>query len=243
MRSHTLLSCLLVVSLAAGTSPATAVAGAAPGSTLSHAECDRVIRRSLYNLDMKSGSPMKDKLMASCVAGQDHYTRNYYNCVFATKYSDPMDCAYAERGIDRSKAAPELAVRQPGDYGAFQQSVSDMVAAVYKGSDPHTSIDTIDRDRYLDQRDSVLRSLDETPPADRHLPSHTSTTKLVAGEATYWVVREDFQDLQLVKVVNDDKTGSSTVMCARYGSADRIDIAKGYCGALVSKYLHVKLTQ
>jgi hypothetical protein len=55
-------------------------------------------------------SPMGASLMNSCLAGRDHYTRSYFNCVFAETYSDTLDCAYKERGIDRSKKEPMLAL-------------------------------------------------------------------------------------------------------------------------------------
>jgi hypothetical protein len=115
--------------------------------------------------------------------------------------------------------------------------------AVYKGADPHTTFDSISRDRYLDERDNVLKSLDRVPPADGHLPTRSQHSEIKVGDTSYWIVREDYADLQLVKIVRDDEHGSDTVTCGRYGGGSRVDISKGYCAAMVQKYLHVALTE
>jgi len=214
---------------------------AAVSDRLSPAECDRLVRRSLFNMTFPPNNPMEANFVATCVAGRDHYTRSLFNCVFASKYSDAMDCAYLARGIDRSKNSPELAARQIGDDGSFQSSVSMMVAAVYKDKDPHTVIDQITRDQYLSKRDNILKSLGESPPSDRHQPFHSSNSIAVANGLSYWIVREDFIDLQLVKVVFEDSKGSDSVICARYGSTEKIAVNTGFCAALVKKYFHTEL--
>ena len=217
--------------------------GEAQSGALSPDECDRLVRRSLFNMAFQPDDPMKAKFVATCVAGRNYYTRSYFNCVFASKYSDAMDCAYAARGIDRSKDAPELAARQVGDNGSFQSSVSMVIAAVYKDKDPHATLDQITRDQYLSQRDNILRSLGETPPADGHLPFRSSNSKIAANGLTYWVVHEDFHDLQLVKIMFDDPKGSDSVICARYGSTEKLAVNNGFCAALIKKHLHTELAE
>jgi hypothetical protein len=216
--------------------PNTAISGG-----LSRAECDRLVRRSLFNMTFPPNDPMEAKLVATCVAGRDHYTRSLFNCVFTSKYSDAMDCAYLARGIDRSKKSPELAARKIGDDGSFQSSVSLMVADVYKDQDPHKVVDQITRDQYLSERDNILKSLGESPPSDRHLPFHSSYSTALANGLNYWIVREEFIDLQLVKVVFEESKGSDSVICARYGSTEKIAVNTGFCAALIKKYLHTEL--
>jgi hypothetical protein len=222
---------------------------AASASALTPSECDRLVRRAYANLLFsKTSTPysasepgLVSGLMASCKAGGSSFNRSYFNCVFASKYSDTMDCAYVARGIDRAKSNPLLANLKAGDDGAFQSSIKEMVAAVYKGQDPHKSIDRITLDLYLDKRDNVDRSLGETPPADHSKPLRTSSSSVPSNGQTYWVVREDFTDLQLVKVMHEDAAGADTVVCAHYGSSARLKIDSGYCGALIKTYLHTNL--
>ena len=214
---------------------------AAVSDRLSPAECDRLVRRSLFNMTFPPNDPMEANFVATCVAGRDHYTRILFNCVFASKYTDAMDCAYVARGIDRSKGSPELAARQIGDDGSFQSSAPMMVAAVYKDKDPHRVVDQITRDRYLSKRDNILKSLGESPPSDHHLPFRSSYSTDVANGLNYWIVREDFIDLQLVKVISEDANGSDSVICARYGSTEKIAVNTGFCAALIKKYLHTEL--
>lgn len=206
-------------------------------------ECTRLIRRSLYNLAVEPGSPMGASLMKSCVAGREHYTRNYFNCVFTTTYSDVLDCAYKERGVDRAAKDPMLAALEPGDTGGYEGQARDMTQAVYKTTDPHKAFDTISRDRYLDERDNILKSLDRVPPADGHVPSRSSHSEIKANGTSYWIVREDYTDVQLVKIIHEDDKGSDVVTCGRYGSGNRVDISKGYCAAMLQKYLHVALAE
>ena len=219
------------------------VVGAVRSGSLTPDECDRLVRRSLFNFTFSPNDPMKAKLVATCVAGRDFYTRSYFNCVFAAKYSDAQDCAYAARGIDRAKTFPELAARRVGDDGTFQSSARTMIAAIYKVKDPHTTIDQITRDQYLTKRDNILKSLGETPPADGHVPFRSSNSKAVANGLTYWIVHEDFRDLQLEKIVLDGPEGSDSVTCARYGSTEKLAVDNGFCAALVKKYLHVALAE
>lgn len=206
-------------------------------------ECDRLVRRSLFNFSFPPNDPMKAKLVATCVAGRDFYTRSYFNCVFAAKYSDAMECAYAARGINRAETIPELAARQVGDDGSFEASATMMIEAIYKGKDPHTTFDQITRNRYLSQRDNILRSLGESPPADGHVPFRSSNSKIVANGLTYWIVREDFQDLQMAKIEFDVPNGANSVICVRYGSTEKLAVNNGYCAALIKKNLHAELTE
>lgn len=243
MRHLVIVFCVLFTSFVAQASQAETAPKPTQSGALSPEECDRLVRRSLFNMTFPADSPAKANLVATCVAGKGYYTRSYFNCVFAAKYSDVMECANAARGIDRSKVAPELATRKVGDAGSFGSSASELVTAVYKGSNPHTTIDQITRDRYLSQRDNILKSLGESPPLDRHLPSHTSNSKTVKNGQTYWVVHEDFRELQLVKISRDAPNGSDSVVCARYGSTEKLVISNGYCAALIGKYLHDELAE
>lgn len=206
-------------------------------------ECTRLIRRSLYNLGVGPGSPMGASLMKSCVTGRDHYTRNYYNCVFAATYSDSLECAYKERGIDRGAKDPVLAARELGDTGEYGGEARDMTQAIYKNSDPRKEFDSISRNRYLTERDNILKSLGRVPPADGHVPLHSSHSEIKANGTSYWIVREDFTDVQLVKIIHEDDKGSETVTCGRYGPGNRVDISKGFCAAMLQKYLHVSLVE
>ncbi|WP_250624235.1 hypothetical protein [Pinirhizobacter soli] len=229
---------LVTLSLRAAESPA--VAGSTP---LTADECSRVIRRSIYNVNFKSDDPMFLGWIKSCVAGTDHNTRRLYNCVFAATYSDSLDCAYKERGVDRSKTDPVLAARVVGDTGGFEGQVWSMTKAVYKDTDPHRVFDPYTRERYLSERDNILRSLGRTPPVDGHVPMRSQHSEVKAGGTSYWIVREDYTDLQLVKIIHDDKNGSDVVTCGRYGSRNPVDISKGYCAALLEKFLHVALIE
>lgn len=206
-------------------------------------ECDRLVRRSLFNLQFKPNDPMKARFVADCVAGRDYFTRGYFNCVFAAKYSDAMDCAYAARGIDRSRSFPELASRQVGDDGSYNAQARMPGFSNDQDNDPHTAIDRLTRDQYLSKRDNILRSLGETPPADGHLPFHSSHRKLVAKGLSYWVIHEDFKDLQLARIDFDDAAGYHHVICARYGSTDRLTVGRGFCAALIEKYFHTELSE
>jgi hypothetical protein len=228
---------------ASTTTAPSVMAGAGQPGALTPEECDRLVRRSLFNMSFTPNDPLKAKFVATCVAGREHYTRDYFNCVFAAKYADALECDYAERGIDRSKSAPELAVRQAGDDGSFESSASMVIEAIYKGNDPHTTIDQITRNQYLSKRDNILRSLGEPLPADGHLPLRSSNSKTTANGLTYWVVHEDFQDLQLAKIEFDDPSGSNSVICARYGSTESLTTREAFCSALVKKYLHTEIIE
>lgn len=211
--------------------------------TLSPAECDRLVRRSLFNMTFPPNNPMEARFVAACVAGRDLYSRSLFNCVFASKYSDSLDCAYAARGIDRSKAFPILAARQIGDEGSSESSIAEIVVDTYQGKDPHTTIDQITRDRYLSERDNILRSLGEAPPSDGHVPIRVANSKIVANGLNYWVVHEDFNDLQLVKIVLEDSVGSDIVICARFGSTAKLATDAGYCAALIKQNFHTQLVE
>lgn len=212
---------------------------------LTPGECKELVERSLANLlfakNSIPNSPLEARMVGSCTAGRGIFKRSYYDCVVANKYSNSQDCAYAAKGIDRSKDNPVLAARQVGDDGTYESAVKEMTMAVYGGKDPHTTIDQITLDSYLDQRDNVYRSLREMPPQDRDRPLRTSASSVMQNGRTYWVVREDFTELQLIKIFRDDGAGSETVTCAHYGAGAKLRIDSGFCAALIAQNFHVAL--
>ena len=228
-------------------SPPMGSAGHHAGSDapLTPSECKQLVERSLSNLlfakNSVPNSPLEARMVASCTAGQGIFKRSYYDCVLADKYSDSQDCAYAAKGIDRSKGNPVLAARHVGDYGRYESAVKEVTTAVYRGKDPRTTIDQITLNSYLDRRDNVYRSLHEMPPGDRDTPLRTSASSVSENGQTYWVVREDFIELRLVKIMREDAVGTDTVTCAHYGSGARLRIDRGFCAALIAHNLHVAL--
>lgn len=173
--------------------------------------------------------------------GESFFNRGYYNCVFSAKYSDASDCAYAAKGIDRSKSDPLLAVRKPGEQGFYEGSAKEMEDVIYRGEDPRTTMNKITLDMYLNERDNVDRSLGEIPPADRNAPLQKSASHAEANGQTYWIVRENFTELQLAKIMRQEANGSEAVVCAQFGNSRRLRIDQGYCGAMIKKFLHVAL--
>lgn len=245
MRSAMVVLCsVLVASCSGGGGSTSAVPGASSSAPLTAGECTRLVHRAYANLffsrDSVPDSPMESELLASCESGKGVFKRGYYDCVFAAKYSDPLDCAAAARGIDRRQTNPLLAARHVGENASFEQSVRAM-DVIYHGQDPRTTMDSIDVDRYLDERDNVDRSLGVTPPDDRAKPRSKSASQLVANGQTYWVVREDFTELQLAKIRWQDAASSKTVWCAQFGDTRRLALGQGLCGAMLAKYFDVKL--
>lgn len=249
MRYLVILWCLLAGSCTADSKAAdpSPVSGA---SALTPGECDQLVRRAYANLlfskrsapSAASESPLAAGLIASCKAGKGVFKRSYFNCVFAARYSDPMDCAYAAKGIDRSKSDPVLAARETGDDGAFESAATGAMATLYRGQDPHTSIDRFTRKSFLNKRDNVYRSLGEVPPDDHDAPSGSEpSTRVGANGQTYWVVREDFTELQLLKIMHESSAGADSVTCVRYGSSQRLRVDRGFCAAMINKYLHTHL--
>lgn len=249
MRYLVIVLCLLAGSCTAdgGTADPSSVSGA---STLTPGECDRLVRRAYANMLFSrnsashavSESPLAAGLIASCKAGKGVFKRSYFDCVFAARYSNPMDCASAAKGVDRSKSDPVLAARETGDDGTFESAATRAMATLYRGQDPHTSIDRFTRKSFLNKRDNVYRSLGEVPPADHGAPlSAGSLTRVGANGQTYWVVREDFTELQLLRIMHENTAGTDSVTCARYGSSRRLSVDRGFCAAMINKYLHTHL--
>lgn len=212
---------------------------------LTLSECTRLVHRTFFNIMFAKTSPphsaLETKMIDSCMAGQSFFNRGYYNCIFATKYSNTLDCAYAAKGIDRKKSDPLLAAQEVGEEGFFEGSAKEMEAAIYHGQDPRTTIVQSTLDRYLDERDSIDRSLGERPPADRSAPLRKSASHVDSNGQTYWIVREDFTELQLAKIMHQDANGSEAAVCAQFGNSRPLRIDEGYCGAMIKKYFHTSL--
>lgn len=226
--------------VASGRLPISGGAGA-----LSLSECTRLVHRTFFNIMFSKtsvrNSPFDTKMIASCMAGQSFFNRGYYNCVFSTKYSDTLDCAYAAKGIDRSKRQPILATRKVGEDGMYEGAAKEMEDVIYRGQDPRTTIDQITLDRYLDERDNIDRSLGDKPPADRNAPLRKSASHIDANGQTFWVVREQFVELQIAKVMHQDAKGTDNVFCVQFGDSRRLRLDQGYCSAMIEKYFHVAL--
>ena len=223
-----------------------ALCSAMPGSDvqppLTHDECVRLIRLEMPNFQFSESSPMDEGFIASCAAGKGFYSRNLFNCMFSAKYIDSLDCQYKARGIDRSKQSPELAARDViGDDGGYEAYVRGITTSVYQGRDPHTAIDPQLLKRYLDQRDNVIKSLGQTPPGDDNAPSHVAATRVDVAARTYWIVRENFTDLQLLKILREDAVSTETVFCARFGSSKVLRTDDGLCAYLIKKHWNVAL--
>lgn len=212
---------------------------------LTRSECMRLVHRTYFNIMFAKTSPphspLETKMIDSCMAGQSFFNRGYYNCIFATKHSNTLDCAYAAKGIDRTKSNPLLAAQKVGEEGFFEGSAKEMEEVIYHGQDPRATIVQITLDRYLDERDNIDRSLGERPPADRSAPLRKSASHVESKGQTYWIVREDFTELQLAKIMRQDTNGSEAAVCAQFGNSRRLRIDQGYCGAMIKKYFHTSL--
>lgn len=262
MRYLVVLCCILVASCTTGkgssgasqasggtaASPRTGPLPAVSGTgALTLSECTRLVDRSFYNILFSKTSvphpPLETKMIESCLAGQSFFNRSYYNCVFATKYSNTRKCAYAAKGIDLSKRNPLIAAQRVGEEGLFEGSVKEMDAVTYRGQDPRTTISHYDLHRYLDERDNIDRSLGERPPADRDTPHQKSTSSTDTNGRMYWIVRENFTELQLAKIMREDARGSETVLCVQFGNSRRLEVDQGYCGAMIKKYFNTSLAE
>src|SRR6185437_7574911 len=231
----------VTASCAAGDDSSAATSTTSSTRALTRRECIQLVRRTYFNLSFSKDSPLDSKLITSCTLGESFFKRSYYDCVFATKYSNTLDCAYAAKGIDRSKSDPLPAGRKAGEEGFFGGSIKGMDAVVYRGQDPRTTIDHYSVDRYLGERDNIDRSFGEKPPADHNAPLRRSASHVVEKGQTYWVAREDFTELQLVKIRREETKGSGTVLCVQFGNSRRLRIDQGYCAAMIKKYFHVAL--
>jgi hypothetical protein len=206
---------------------------------LTHDECVKLVKRELELPVFSETSPIAAESIANCSAGKNFNNRASYDCMFSATYVDPLDCMYKARGMDRSKLTPDLAYRTVvGDDGGYEDYVSSITKAVYQGQDPHTTIDPQLRRRYLTHRNNVLLSLGETPPSDDKAPSHTSASRAVIAGHTYWIVRENYTDLQLLKIMREEN-GTETVFCARFGSPMTLRTDEGLCAFLINKHWNV----
>ena len=203
-------------------------------TALSADECNTLIRRQFHTTSIEA-LPATLKMFESCKSGTGFYKRPYFNCVLESKYSDPLECAYKANGIDRSLTNPVLKDRAVGDYGGIIVAVPIAFLAPYHGEDPHTTIDPIATNMYLEQRDLALKAAGETPPPATTAPLEKTASTIVSNGKTYWTVYESFADLQLVKVMLESSTVTQEVQCARFGSSEKLSISAGYCGALVKK--------
>lgn len=206
-------------------------------------ECTRIVHHALFRMNLASqlGQASYAKMMGQCISGQSLFNRIYYNCIFASKYGAMEDCAYKARGVDRSKTGPMLATRKMGDEGIYAGSAKEMIAVVYGKLDPRTTIDHVTTDMYLNMRDDVDRSWGEQPPADHHLPNKKSTSHVEVGGKTYWLVHEDFTDVQLIKIMHEETNGDEEVLCARFGNAAPLRTDRDYCAALIEKWFKVAI--
>lgn len=209
---------------------------------LTREECVRLVRREMPGFKFSENSSMDAGLIASCTAGKEFYSRSLFDCMFSAKYIDPLDCEYKARGVDRSKQSPGLAARDViGDDGGYEAYVSGIVKSVYQGQDPRTTIDPQLLKRYLTKRDDVIVSLGEVPPDDNKSPSQIAASQEKVADRIYWTVRENFTDLQLVKIIREDDVGVETVFCARFGSTKTLRTDNGLCAFLINKHWHVVL--
>lgn len=243
MRLVLLFLCVLVASCSGNEASSQApLKPSTSDGALSKDECEKLVRRELSALWFE-GSPAAARLSRSCQLGRGSYKRSYFNCVFESTYSDSFECAYKARGIDRTKEYPELKYRKVGDYGSYSASAALMARAIYHGDDPHKTIDHITLNTYLTRRDQILQASGLAPAKNgRILLNHSSSSTSADGQ-DFFVVEESFPDVQLVKVVLDKGDGFQEVICARYGSPERLTVESAYCAALIGKYFHVSLTQ
>ena len=211
-------------------------------SPLTHDECVRLVRREFFNFQFSETSPMDASFIASCMQGKNFYSRSFYNCMFSAKYIDPLDCQCKARGIDRTKQFPGLAAREvAGDDGGYEAYVNEITKSVYQGQDPRDTIDPQLLKRYLTQRDQVIKSLGEAPLGKDAAQSKVSASHINNGGQTYWIVRQDFTDLQLLKIIRESNVATETVSCARFGSSKRLRTDNGLCAFLINKHWNTTL--
>lgn len=209
-------------------------------SALTKNECDELVRREFSSTSVH-GPPVALTVFKSCQLGRGHYNRNYFDCVFESMYSDPVDCAYNARGIDRSKKEAALKDRKVGDYGHYSGTATIAIMTGYRSETPRTAIDKFTLDMYLARRNNAFRSVGKRPPNDDRAPLNKVSSSISSNEKTYWVVKVSFTDLQLVKIMLESEKGINEVFCARYGSMEQIRIDSGYCAALIKKHFNETL--
>jgi hypothetical protein len=233
------LACLVAASCGGGGESAKQSDGPAKKTgPLDAAECEALVGRALSNF---GDSPLVRRQVSNCQRGRGTYTRDYYDCVFQSKFSDPLDCLYKARGIDRSARQPALKYRQVGDYGGYEALANSAVEAIYQGADPRTTIHGITLAHYLRQRDQAFEMAHEVPPGDDRSPVSRRTSSVDAGGTTYWVVEQDYSELKLIKIMHEDDAGIGEVVCARFGPADGFGIDTGYCAAMIKDHFGVSL--
>ena len=236
-----IILCIFITALATTACTSESTTGSNMSGALTHRECERLVRRTFYNVPGLANAPGNSEVVADCVAGKRFFNRSYLDCVFAFRYSNPTNCAYAALGIDRSKKFPELASLKPGENGSFASAVSSMMSVIYGDQDPHKVIDPDTLKMYLTERDSVIRSLGQTPPADSNSPKQVLASRIDLGSQTYWTVYEDFTEVQIVRILRESSGGAEMVTCVRYGSSERLRVDRGFCASLVKEYLQTTL--
>jgi hypothetical protein len=218
------------------------VLGDSGDSPLTHDECVRLVRRELFNFQFSESSPIDASFISSCEQGKNYNSRSFYNCMFSAKYIDPLDCQSKARGIDRTKQFPGLATREvAGDDGGYEAYVSGITKSIYQGQDPHVTIDPQMLKRYLTQRDQVIKSLGEAPLGDDAAPSKVSSYHVNSGGRNYWIVQEDFIELQLLKILRENNVETEAVICSRFGSPKRLRTDSGFCAFLIHTHWNVVL--
>ncbi|RDS79652.1 hypothetical protein DWU98_16420 [Dyella monticola] len=242
MRRSLLVLCIFFECLVANVCLFSPVSAGDPQTLLTHDECVRLVRREFFNFPFSESSPMDASFIASCVQGKNFYNRSFYNCMFSAKYIDPLDCQYEARGIDRTKQSPGLAAREvTGDDAGYEAYVNGITKSVYQGQDPHSTVDPQLLKRYLTERDQVTKSLGEAPLGDDAVPSKVSASHIDSGGKTYWIVREDFTDLQLLKIIRESDAATETVFCARFGSPKRLRTDDGLCAFVINEHWNTVL--
>lgn len=234
--------CLLAASC--GKDPASPSASGAgdDAQPLTEAECSRLIKRE-FDILPKPGSPAHTRLLASCNRGSGTYNREYFNCVFSSRYAEARACADKVKGIDRSKRDPLLEGIRTGEKGHYSRTAASAVATLYRGTDYRTTFDRSALRLYLDERDRAFTTMDDVPPGDRDTPRYMRTRSVADGEDTYWVVEAGFAELQLAQVLKENSNGIEQVHCAMLGSDFELDLGSGYCGALIGKHFGATLSR
>lgn len=210
--------------------------------TLTPYECTKLIRREFRTLSVESTSGAR-KSFSTCKLGKAHYQRRYFDCVNESKYSEPLICLYKERGRDRWAENPSLIPAKTGEYGHITATAAMVRDVGYQGKSPRTSIGSITLDSYLDRRDLAFAMDDQKLPDDGRTPKTKSTSSTRVDGKTYWIVRETYIDLQLMKILLESETSNQDVTCALYGSREQLSISSGFCAALIKKQFNVTLAE
>ena len=201
-------------------------------------DCERIVRSEMGNIATEQ-SPMFQKALDSCRKGAGYYSNEYAACIQQSPYSNALDCVYKARGIDRSKRDPVLKNAKNGEYGHYSASADEMLAAVYKDSDPKQNIDHITLQSYLERRDKSREIARLSRIEDHHLPIDTVLSSFDQDGNKYWVVRQTYQDLQIAKIMRDIPRGSESVICAQYGADEKLILSSGLCAGMLKKHFKI----